>query len=138
MGPRPGLALAHRDVLDVSEAVTKRPPRDLYRFFVAALAANPQIKNTVARRRFEFAQVLEEAELATTPANDEDRSRFPAAVVVTWGDIVDRMVRYLKAHNFDLVVRAHQVVEDGYEFFHGRKLVTVFSAPNYWSVAAPA
>lgn len=29
------------------------------------------------------------------------------------------------------MVRAHQVVEDGYEFFAGRELVTVFSAPNY-------
>ena len=27
--------------------------------------------------------------------------------------------------------RAHQVVEDGYEFFAKRQLVTVFSAPNY-------
>ena len=23
------------------------------------------------------------------------------------------------------------VVEDGFEFFHGRKLVTIFTAPNY-------
>ncbi|KAI5963214.1 uncharacterized protein KGF55_003006 [Candida pseudojiufengensis] len=31
----------------------------------------------------------------------------------------------------DLIVRGHMVVEDGYEFFDKRKLVTVFSAPNY-------
>ena len=28
-------------------------------------------------------------------------------------------------------MRAHQVVEDGYEFFADRQLVTIFSAPNY-------
>merc|ERR1719160_879926 len=31
----------------------------------------------------------------------------------------------------DLLCRAHQVVEDGYEFFPKRQLVTLFSAPNY-------
>lgn len=36
-----------------------------------------------------------------------------------------------KKHNMDLVCRGHQVVEDGFEFFAKRQLVTVFSAPNY-------
>merc|ERR1711920_721458 len=43
-------------------------------------------------------------------------------------DVVDA---FLKKHDLDLIVRAHQVVEDGYDFFAERRLVTVFSAPNY-------
>lgn len=38
---------------------------------------------------------------------------------------------FLSTFNMDLIVRGHMVVEDGYEFFNKRKLVTVFSAPNY-------
>jgi serine/threonine-protein phosphatase PP1 catalytic subunit len=38
---------------------------------------------------------------------------------------------FLKKQELDLICRAHQVVEDGYEFFAKRQLVTVFSAPNY-------
>lgn len=30
----------------------------------------------------------------------------------------------------DLICRAHMVVEDGYEFYNDRTLVTVFSAPK--------
>lgn len=41
------------------------------------------------------------------------------------------IVDFLARHDFDLVCRAHMVVEDGYEFFNERTLVTVFSAPNY-------
>jgi len=38
---------------------------------------------------------------------------------------------FLKKQDLDLICRAHQVVEEGYEFFAKRQLVTLFSAPNY-------
>ena len=43
----------------------------------------------------------------------------------------DVVTEFLERQDLDLIVRAHQVVEDGYQFFAGRKLVTLFSAPNY-------
>ncbi|GAA5869581.1 hypothetical protein JCM16303_000515 [Sporobolomyces ruberrimus] len=38
---------------------------------------------------------------------------------------------FLARYDFDLICRAHMVVEDGYEFWNERTLVTIFSAPNY-------
>lgn len=38
---------------------------------------------------------------------------------------------FLIQHDIDLIVRGHQVVEDGFEFFADKRLVTIFSAPNY-------
>ncbi|CAE7490213.1 bimG, partial [Symbiodinium pilosum] len=43
----------------------------------------------------------------------------------------DVVTSFLQKHDMDLVCRAHQVVEDGYEFFAKRQLITLFSAPNY-------
>ena len=34
-------------------------------------------------------------------------------------------------NGLDLICRAHQVVEEGFQFFAGMKLVTIFTAPNY-------
>ena len=50
-------------------------------------------------------------------------------VSFTFGE--DVVSKFLARTDLDLVCRAHQVVEDGYEFFAKRQLVTVFSAPNY-------
>jgi serine/threonine-protein phosphatase PP1 catalytic subunit len=50
-------------------------------------------------------------------------------VSFTFGE--DIVAQFLRRHDLDLICRAHQVVEDGYEFFARRQLVTLFSAPNY-------
>jgi len=50
-------------------------------------------------------------------------------VSFTFGSEV--VAKFLNKHDLDLICRAHQVVEDGYEFFAKRQLVTLFSAPNY-------
>ena len=42
--------------------------------------------------------------------------------------------KFLAKHDMDLIARGNQVVEDGYEFFAKRQLVTLFSAPNYCGV----
>ncbi|GAB5370018.1 hypothetical protein AAMO2058_001456300 [Amorphochlora amoebiformis] len=43
----------------------------------------------------------------------------------------DVVMRFCARNNIDLVVRAHQVVMDGYEYFANGHLITVFSATNY-------
>jgi len=44
----------------------------------------------------------------------------------------DVVAAFLQKYNFDIIVRAHQVMADGFEFMaNGRKLITLFSAPNY-------
>jgi diadenosine tetraphosphatase ApaH/serine/threonine PP2A family protein phosphatase len=45
----------------------------------------------------------------------------------------EALSRFLARNDLDIVVRAHQVVEDGYQFFpaHQRKLITIFGATNY-------
>ncbi|XP_038901673.1 serine/threonine-protein phosphatase 5-like [Benincasa hispida] len=39
--------------------------------------------------------------------------------------------RFLQDNNLDLLVRSHEVKDEGYEIEHDGKLITVFSAPNY-------
>ncbi|KAI1614266.1 protein phosphatase [Exophiala viscosa] len=68
--------------------------------------------------------------LWSDPADmDQDWDSNERGVSYCFGKKV--IVDFLARHDFDLVCRAHMVVEDGYEFFNDRLLVTVFSAPNY-------
>ncbi|KAG2316133.1 hypothetical protein Bca52824_019255 [Brassica carinata] len=56
--------------------------------------------------------------------SDSDRG-----ISCTFG--ADVVAEFLDKNDLDLICRGHQVVEDGYEFFAKRRLVTIFSAPNY-------
>uniref|UniRef100_A0A0N4ZNA7 Serine/threonine-protein phosphatase n=1 Tax=Parastrongyloides trichosuri TaxID=131310 RepID=A0A0N4ZNA7_PARTI len=38
---------------------------------------------------------------------------------------------FVNTLHIDLIVRAHQMVQEGFEFFCDKKLVTIFSAPHY-------
>ena len=50
-------------------------------------------------------------------------------VSVIFGEKI--VLDFNKKNDLDLIIRAHQVVDDGYEFFAQRQLITIFSAPNY-------
>jgi serine/threonine-protein phosphatase PP1 catalytic subunit len=92
-------------------------------------------------------QSIDQLKLITRPTDIPDNGMLcdllwsdPDSQVEGWGPndrgvsvtfnsaIVDK---FLTTHDLDLICRAHQVVQDGYEFFADRKLITVFSAPNY-------
>ena len=57
-----------------------------------------------------------------------DLEKMIGVSVIFNGEVVKN---FLKKNDLDLIIRAHQVVEEGYEFFADKQLVTVFSAPNY-------
>lgn len=68
--------------------------------------------------------------LWSDPDNDvQGWGKNSRGISFTFG--TDVVTNFLNRHSLDLICRAHEVVEDGYEFFAKRQLVTIFSAPNY-------
>ncbi|OEU22141.1 Metallo-dependent phosphatase [Fragilariopsis cylindrus CCMP1102] len=67
--------------------------------------------------------------LWSDPSTHEGWADNDRGVSYTFG--ADIVTKFCEEQDLDLIVRAHQVVEDGYQFFAGRRLVTLFSAPNY-------
>ncbi|ERN14145.1 serine/threonine-protein phosphatase 5 [Amborella trichopoda] len=50
-------------------------------------------------------------------------------VGLSFGEDVTK--RFLQENNLELLVRSHEVKDEGYEIEHDGRLITVFSAPNY-------
>jgi len=66
--------------------------------------------------------------------SDKDWEENERGVSYTFNEkVVDD---FCEKNDIDLICRGHLVVDDGYEFFADRKLVTIFSAPNYCGMFA--
>ncbi|GLC60870.1 hypothetical protein PLESTB_001685400 [Pleodorina starrii] len=63
------------------------------------------------------------------PSPVPGRTPSKRGVGLSFGADVTRT--FLDANGLDLVVRSHEVKEEGYEVEHEGRLITVFSAPNY-------
>ena len=57
------------------------------------------------------------------------RSPARGSVCVTFGPNITR--RFCELNRLRMIVRSHEVRDNGYELEHGGQLCTVFSAPNY-------
>nr|XP_010915451.1 serine/threonine-protein phosphatase 5 [Elaeis guineensis] len=67
--------------------------------------------------------------LWSDPQPQPGRGPSKRGVGLSFGPDVTK--KFLEENNLDLVVRSHEVKDEGYEIEHDGKLITVFSAPNY-------
>ena len=73
--------------------------------------------------------------LWSDPMDEEGLGPSKRGVAVNFGPDVTET--FLANNNLELLVRSHEMKEEGYEVAHNGKCITIFSAPNYWYVDHP-
>jgi hypothetical protein len=79
-------------------------PAGMRRYFHEALSHNTKVTQKLSARKFAMVEVLENAHLATGSGGLErgvSGSDGQASITITFSDIVERMVKYVKQHNYD-------------------------------------
>ena len=61
--------------------------------------------------------------------NIEEWEQNPRGAGVVFGSNV--VEKFLKENKFDYIVRAHQLIMEGYKVHFAGKVITIWSAPNY-------
>ena len=67
--------------------------------------------------------------LWSDPCNENGRHPSKRGVGISFGPDIAK--KFLDNNNLELLVRSHEVKDNGYEAQKGGRVVTVFSAPNY-------
>ncbi|CAJ0586990.1 unnamed protein product, partial [Mesorhabditis spiculigera] len=137
------------------ECITRLFDRAIYREFNKAFAQMP-VAAIVGQRIFcahggisrsleSMKQIMDLPRLESVPSSgllcdilwSDPDSHFESwgpntrGISMTYG--IEAADEFLDRFGLDLICRAHQVVEDGYEFAHEKRVLTLFSAPNYSS-----
>jgi serine/threonine-protein phosphatase 5 len=61
----------------------------------------------------------------------KENGRHPSKRGISIGFGPDISKKFLDENKLDLLVRSHEMKENGYEVEHDGRVITIFSAPNY-------